>query len=105
MSAVFLTRFESMEPLELNLSNYNPTFKGEPERHPTPFNKGGSFPCEPGQCVSLFEDYFGKYCGASSLVNQTCYNIDVSDIENALNEEVYVIDQNVSTVEEVRHDQ
>ncbi len=101
MSAVFLTRFESMEPLELGLSNYNPDFE-DATRLPTPFNKGGSFPCQPASCVSFYDEYLDSYCGLNPFVlNKTCEGTDVADIVDSMEEGLYIIDQNVSTVEEV----
>lgn len=99
VNAAFFSQFKSLPPLELKLSNYNPTLQDTSQSNPTPFNKGGSFPCQPGQCISTYDEYFGRYCGAAVSSNETCYGIDVSDIGEALEGKVDVIDQDVSTVE------
>ncbi len=52
--------------------------------------------------MSKYDEYLGTYCGAAVLPNRTCYGIDVSEIGDSLEGRLNVIDEDVSTVEEVR---
>ena len=102
IAATFLSSFETLTPLDLDISNYNPDIENGSVKNPTPFNKGGSFPCQPGRCVSFYDEYLGTYCAASVFPNETCYGIDVTEIGDAMEGKLNVIDQDVTTVKEVR---
>lgn len=101
MIATLTTQFKSLEPLDLNLSNYNPSLEGDKTRYPTALNKAESFPCQPGKCMSTYPGYYSSYCGNFTTIDDTCYSTDVSGISDALtNDEFYVLDQDVASVTE-----